>query len=94
MFSNDFAHRCVGKALLVITEKGRSVDACENCCLSRCALWASFNTEPWICGNENAVVREGVDLVLKDCEWFCILESIERIVWASRPDAETVDEEE
>ena len=94
MLSNDFAHGHIGKALLVITEKGRSVDACENRCLSRGALRTSFHTETWIGGNQNALVRSGHSFVFEDCERLCAVEPIERIVWPARADAEAIDEEE
>ena len=93
MLANDFQHRRVWKALLVITEQRRRVDAGENRRLPGSALWPAFNAEAGVCRNNNALVDRFQVLVAEYRERFCIIESVQRIERSTRTNSQAINEE-
>src|SRR5436190_20908 len=74
-------------------ESCRSIDAGKNRCLARGALRPACDAQARISGNHDAVKRNLIGFILKDSQRFGVRETIERIMWPARADAETVNEE-
>jgi hypothetical protein len=94
MLANDIQQGPIRKALLVIADRRRGVNARENRRLAGCALGASFNPQPRI-GNREGPIEGNYGLfVLKYCQWRRAVETVERIVRPARTDAQAINKKQ
>src|SRR5215510_15146548 len=91
MLANDIEERWIRKALFVSTNRGGSVDAREDCRLSRRALRTTGNAQAGIGRRQDTVERYLRRLMLKDRQRFGLNQAIKWVVRAARAYAQTVD---
>ena len=94
MLANNIEECLIRKALLVRARDFRRVDAREDRGLTGSALRTAFYPEAGVGRDQMTAKWYLRSFIGKNCEGCGVNQSVERIVWTARADAETVDEEE
>src|SRR6266571_4295051 len=92
MRADDIQQRLIGKALFVVTNRRRCIDASKDRCLTRSTLGPAFYTQTGVRGYDDSAERSFACFTLKYCQRLGIAQSIERIVWSSRSDSQAINE--
>lgn len=93
MVANDFQQGRIWKALFVITEQCRRIDAGENCRLPRSALRPALNAETGVGWNNDSIVDRLQGFIAEMRQGFSVIETVQRIERSPRTDTEAVNEE-
>ena len=93
MLANDIEERWIRKALFVSTNRGGSVDAREDCRLSRRALRTTRNAQAGVGRRQDTVERNPRRLMLKDRQRLGLKQAVKWIVRAARAYAQTINKE-
>jgi hypothetical protein len=94
MLANDIQQRPIRKALFVMADGCRSINACQNRRLPRSALRPAFDAHARVGNGERAAKGDFRLLLLKDGQWRRVIQPVERVVRATRANPQAINEKE